>query len=850
MKAKDATRSGKAATAPAVNALLTELMENIGAGVCLWDRDLRLVTWNSAYGKINGIAPHVLKPGTPLAEILDNSLPLLDDARTGVEIEAMARKLLAAKGQIELDRGLADGRVINVTYHPFSSGGWIAIYHDVTERRQAITLLRESERTLKLQNATLDASLESMPYGFAIWGEDFRLILFNRRYLEIYGLPPERVAKGISLLDLCEISIAAGNHTGTSSDELYRDYRARMTRVENPAAPGQREMAIRGRTIRATFIRAPGVGWVITHQDITKDRAQVEALRDRERELERQKLRLEAAVNNMSQGLCMFDADRRLVICNNNYARIYGLPPEMVTPGTHLETILAYRVEHGIHPTGGKDTYFQRRLEMVEERKEAVDTVELGDGRVIAVLHHPMADGGWVSTHQDITEQRKNEARIRHLARHDTLTDLPNRLMFREIMESAELRIKRGEVLAVLAVDLDRFKAVNDTLGHAVGDTVLRLVADRLRTSCREDDAIARLGGDEFAVFTAPLAHAHDAAAIADRIVRHMAEPFEIDGHHIMIGASVGIAVAPGDGDTAESLLKNADLALYRAKNDGRGAYHFFEKGMDAALQERRALELGLRQALARNELRLVFQPLFNLKERRICALEALLRWYHPERGTIAPNDFIPIAEDTGLIVAIGEWVLHEACRTAMAWPEDVHIAVNLSTVQFRHRHLYGHVKAALDATGLSPERLELEVTESLLLADSETTLRTLHELRKLGVRISMDDFGTGYSSLSYLRSFPFDKIKIDQSFVKELSAKEDSRAIVKAVISLGRSLGMSTTAEGVETEAQLDLVRQQGCTEVQGFLFSPPLPAAAVTRLFAKTDGMDEWMRAVRTSG
>jgi diguanylate cyclase (GGDEF)-like protein len=574
------------------------------------------------------------------------------------------------------------------------------------------------------------------------------------------------------------------------------------------------------------------------------------SLEEREAALAHQNMRFAAAVNNMSQGLCMFDAERRLVICNSNYAKIYGLPPDLVQPGTTLEDILAYRYQHGIHPIEGKEEYHRRRFELVDNGKDAVDTVELQDGRVLSILHHPMEDGGWVSTHQDITEQRNNEARIRHLARHDALTDLPNRLLFRETMDGAEQRIKRRETLAVLAIDLDHFKIVNDTLGHGVGDAVLRLVAERLRACCREGDEIARLGGDEFAILTGPLAEGSDAAAIANRVVKQMAEPFDVEGHNIMIGASVGIAVAPGDGQISETLLKNADLALYRAKNEGRGAYHFFEKGMDATLQERRALEFGLRHALAANEFKLVFQPLFNLKEGRICCLEALLRWYHPERGTIPPSEFIPIAEDTGLIVGIGEWVLREACKAAVGWPDDVRVAVNLSTAQFHNRGLLNHIKSALEISGLKPRRLELEVTESLLLANSEATLQTLHALRKLGVRISMDDFGTGYSSLSYLRSFPFDKIKIDQSFVKDLSAKEDSRAIVSAVIGLGRSLGMSTTAEGVETEAQLDLVRQQGCTEVQGFLFSPPLPGSAISKLFAETSGMDEWTRTLKKAG
>jgi diguanylate cyclase (GGDEF)-like protein len=592
-----------------------------------------------------------------------------------------------------------------------------------------------------------------------------------------------------------------------------------------------------GRSVRVRYRRMPDLSFVGTHEDVTDERDRLNALRQRESELALQNMRFAAAVENMSQGLCMFDRDRRLVICNARYADLYGLPRDLVKPGTSLEEILKNRIERGIFPVSGPEAYIQRRLDMVTERKDTTDVVELGDGRVIAILHHPMRDGGWVSTHQDITEERRNEATIRHLARHDALTNLPNRMHFRERMEAAEARMRRGEQMALLWVDLDQFKGVNDLLGHAIGDALLCATSARLRRSCREGDVVARLGGDEFAVLHGPLAAAEDAAALADRIVKAMAEPFDIADHHILVGASVGIAVAPGDGSAVETLMKNADLALYRAKAEGGGSYHFFEPGMDAALQERLALEIGLRAALAKGELALVFQPLFSLKDNAICAMEALLRWNHPERGTVMPDVVIPIAEETGLIVAIGEWVLREACTAAMTWPPQVNVAVNLSPVQFKNRHLIEHVTAALAATGLRPERLELEITESVLLADNEATLRTLHELRRLSVRISMDDFGTGYSSLSYLRSFPFDKIKIDQSFVQDLSRRTDSLAIVNAVIGLGRSLGMTTTAEGIETEDQLELVRKQGCTEVQGYLFSPPLPASVVAQLFRKDE-------------
>jgi diguanylate cyclase (GGDEF)-like protein len=446
-----------------------------------------------------------------------------------------------------------------------------------------------------------------------------------------------------------------------------------------------------------------------------------------------------------------------------------------------------------------------------------------------------MPDGGWVSTHEDITEQRQNEARIHHLARHDALTDLPNRAEFLEEMARAEAGLQRGEMAAVLYIDLDHFKAVNDTLGHAVGDEVIKQAAVRLWGTTRETDILARLGGDEFSLLLRPLDNPQDAAKIAERIVKAIAAPFLIQGHHILIGASVGIAMAPGDGEAADTLMKNADLACYKAKSEGRSAYHFFESGMDADLQKRRVIEAGLRLALARDELRLVFQPLVGLEENRVTCLEALLRWRHPELGDVPPAEFIPIAEETGLIVQIGEWVLRHACQAASRWPADVRVAVNLSPIQFKNRRLGELVRAALAEARLPPTRLELEITESLLLAETEQTLATLHALRALGVRISMDDFGTGYSSLSYLRSFPFDKIKIDRSFMRDLETRGDSLAIIKAVIGLGHSLGMSTTAEGVETEEQLEAVREQGCNEVQGFLFSPPLEPSQVLSLLAR---------------
>jgi diguanylate cyclase (GGDEF)-like protein/PAS domain S-box-containing protein len=442
----------------------------------------------------------------------------------------------------------------------------------------------------------------------------------------------------------------------------------------------------------------------------------------------------------------------------------------------------------------------------------------------------------------DVTERKQAEARIAYMAHHDALTGLPNRVMFHERLADALARVRRagaGPGLAVHCLDLDHFKSVNDTLGHPVGDLLLKAVAERLGAWVGEEALVARLGGDEFAVIQ-PLATGPDAAGeLASRLIAVVAAPYEVQGHEVVIGASIGIAIAPDDGETAEELLRNADMALYRAKGEGRGASHFFEPEMDRRIQARRSLELDLRKALANGEFELFYQPLINLGSNAVTGFEALLRWRHPERGMISPAEFIPLAEEIGLIVPLGEWVLRQACSEAATWPGEIKVAVNLSPAQFRSRGVVQAVMSALAHSRLPPQRLELEITESVLLGETEANLATLHRLREIGARISMDDFGTGYSSLSYLRSFPFDKIKIDRSFVRELAERLDCVAIVRAVAGLGASLGIATTAEGVETPEQLERLRREGCTEVQGFLFSPPRPADEIVRLLPESGGL-----------
>jgi diguanylate cyclase (GGDEF)-like protein len=460
---------------------------------------------------------------------------------------------------------------------------------------------------------------------------------------------------------------------------------------------------------------------------------------------------------------------------------------------------------------------------------------QLADGRIIKVTHEPMTQGGWVAIYEDITERHRAEQSIAHMARHDALTDLPNRVLFRERMAEGLARVDAlGETLAVICLDLDNFKGVNDTLGHPIGDRLLGAIAERIRGAVREGDTVARLGGDEFAILQTD-ATPQAASALARRLTAIISESIEIDGQEINSGVSIGIALAPNDGNAADHLMKCADLALYRAKAEGRATFRFFEPDMDARIQARRALEVDLRRALAAGEFTLAYQPQINLASNDLIAMEALLRWNHAERGAVPPSEFIPLAEEMGLIVPLGEWVLREACKDAAGWPDPIKVAVNLSPVQFRNRGLVATVKQALAAARLAPHRLELEITEAVLLQDDEAIVTMLHELRALGVRISMDDFGTGYSSLSYLRSFPFDKIKIDRSFIKDIDRNRDSAVIIKAIASLGHSLGIETTAEGIETVEQLELVRRAGCTEMQGYLASPPRPASEAADLIAR---------------
>jgi diguanylate cyclase (GGDEF)-like protein len=549
-------------------------------------------------------------------------------------------------------------------------------------------------------------------------------------------------------------------------------------------------------------------------------------------ELELGRQRLSAVLDNMAQGVCFFDGEQRLLVSNRRYAEIYDLPFEKIHAGLSLAQIVDYRFAAGSAPEMSPAEYLEWRTQIAVSNQPSCCMMTLRNGRTVTICYHPMSGGGWVATHEDITERKQAEAAVVFMARHDSLTGLPNRIMFHERLEQSIELVGRGAGCAVLCLDLDHFKFVNDTLGHPVGDGLLRGVANRLRDCVREVDTVARLGGDEFAIIQHDVSRANDAEFLANRIITAFQDPFEIEDHHIRTGISIGVAIAPGDGRTAQKLLTNADIALYLAKSEGRGTARFFEPEMDTRIQARRTLELDLRNAISGNEFEMYYQPLVNLNTSRIIGFEALLRWHHPSRGLVSPMEFIPLAEETGLIVAIGDWVLRTACLEAKAWPEDIRVSVNLSSIQFTKGNVLTAVKAALEASGLRPDRLELEITESVLLQNSDSTLSTLRQLRAMGVAVALDDFGTGYSSLSYLRSFPFDKIKVDQSFVRDLVKDKEAMSIIRAVTGLGQSLCMKTTAEGVETLEQLDILRTEGCTEVQGNVFSRPRPAGELPRL------------------
>jgi diguanylate cyclase (GGDEF)-like protein/PAS domain S-box-containing protein len=599
-----------------------------------------------------------------------------------------------------------------------------------------------------------------------------------------------------------------------SGEQVWRHRKADGTDIET--AIYSRTLRYEGRTAVLVAVR-----------DVTEQR-QAEVERDRTRAF------LDTVIENVPMTIFVKSArDQRYMLVNRAAEDLWGIPRgDVIGKSTHE-----------LFPAATAAAIVARDIELLESRqrmKTSTHRVEMpnNDSRLVASRRIAILDDDGepqylIGLIEDITERARSEERIVHLAHHDALTDLPNRVLFREQLDQALARVQRGDLLAVLYLDLDLFKHVNDTLGHPVGDALLKAVADRLRDCVRGIDSVARLGGDEFAVIQASIDRPADAVALATRIGEAVRAPYRLGDHEVVIDVSVGIAIAPLDATERDELLKHADMALYAAKGAGRGTYRFFEPEMNERMQTRHELERELRQALAAGEFELHYQPILNLRDNTISGCEALLRWNHPTRGMVPPAELIPIAEEIGLINPLGEWVIRTACATAATWPEHVKVSINLSPSQIKADSLLPTVLSALEDARLPASRLDFEITESVLMKDTFATLHTLHRLRELGARIAMDDFGMGHSSLSYLLSFPFDKIKIDRSFIRGVPNGGNALAIVRAVASLANSLEMTTIAEGVETERQLEMVRTLGCTEMQGFVFSPPRPAAEIARLF-----------------
>jgi diguanylate cyclase (GGDEF)-like protein/PAS domain S-box-containing protein len=678
------------------------------------------------------------------------------------------------------------------------------------EAEAAIAEARKSHERLR-------EAIDILPQGIVFLDADGRYILWNKKYSEIYSRSSDLFVAGARLQDTIRIGVERGDYPEAIGRE--EEWIAeRLARLYQPSERHEQVLAD-GRCILIEERLTEDGGVIGLRVDITE-------LKQREASF-----RLLFDSNPIPMIVCALD-DERILDVNAAAVEHYGYSRAQFEKLT-IRSVQAFESEPPWVGERSSDEQAARTWKHVRADGTLIDLAiysrHLMYGDQPAVLLALM----------DITERKRAEARLAFMAQHDSLTGLPNRNLLRQNMDEILLHTRRSsDKAALLVLGIDNFKAVNDSLGHGIGDKLLRAVAKRLRSTLREEDTLARLNSDEFAIVQSGLTRPDDAVLLARRLLEAIGDPYLFDGHSIVIGASIGIAMAPGDGDESEKLLKNADMALSRAKNDSRGTFSFFEAGMDARAQSRRKIEADLRDAIQNEVLRPYYQPLIDLATGRITGFEALVRWPDPERGMISPAEFIPVAEETGLINGLGGLMLRRACADAALWPEDVRVAVNLSPLQFRTGNLLSIVMDALKQSGLSAKRLELEITETLLLEKSGQVLATLHALRALGVRISMDDFGTGYSSLSYLRSFPFDKIKIDQSFVRDLAANRDAQAIVRSIISLGVGLGVTITAEGVETEAELNCLRNEGCHEAQGFLFSQARPNAEIVGMLKAQSG------------
>jgi diguanylate cyclase (GGDEF)-like protein/PAS domain S-box-containing protein len=707
-----------------------------------------------------------------------------------------------------------------------------------------LTVLRREDKLdaeRRRAQAMLEDAIEAMTDGFVMWDADDRLVTCNSHYRELYARSAPVIQKGARFVDIIRYGVRNGQYP-----QAGEDGEAFLRGVINwhRASRGSLERLLPdGRWLMISERRTANGGIVGIHTDITQLRKALDELASaNERvnvtmdELRRQNMLFDTALNTMPHGLLMVDADGRIIVANRRLLELLGLDLQAELEGATIDDLFGRLGRAGQLAPDTVSAIASWQYDLFEQGRVGTHLARNIDGRAVSIIQRPRGDGGFVATWEDITERQEAEERIRFLAHHDALTQLPNRILFRSAVEAHLQRLSPQEPgigLAILYLDLDNFKDVNDSLGHPVGDALLAAVGERLSACLRDTDLVARLGGDEFALLLMQRDVATAAEQLGRRIIAELGRPYDLDGRWVSVGVSIGAALTFDRATDPDELLKNADLALYQVKADGRGHYRLFSQDMATRLHTRIAIEHELGHAVGQDQFELMHQPLVELETGRVLGFEALLRWRHPERGLISPAEFIPLAESTGHIHAIGAWALRRALAEIRNLPDHLKIAVNLSPVQLKSAGLFGTVIRALEETGIEAERLELEITESALLDDDERIVEQLHRLRQHGVRIVLDDFGTGYSSLNYLRRFPFHKIKIDKVFTAEATTRSDCAAIISSVVDLANRLGMSTTAEGIETREQFDLVRQLGCIEGQGYLLGRPQPILqAVQRL------------------
>jgi diguanylate cyclase (GGDEF)-like protein/PAS domain S-box-containing protein len=797
---------------------LDAALENMSQGLVMFDSSNRLVICNRRYLEMYDLSPDAVRPGRTLEEILDCRIAaghFFSHDREQYLASILAS--VAKNAAFSKLANLPDGRFIQIVNHPVKDGGWVATHEDVTEKMRR----EESFRLLFVGNPV------------PMWVVDRETLCFlavNEAAVKHYGYSSEQFMS-MTALDLrpAQEREAFTNIIKNALDELadniWQHTRADGTIID--VIVSSRALSYAGHDARLAAIH-----------DITERKRAEDELHRTNNEFARQNVRFEAALNNMAQGLLMFDPDGSLVASNRRFAELFEVPWEqwnaralgMTVPQTMQ---LGHELNKIVTEKNLSEIIAAMNDTMNDHTARSV-VIERTNGRVFDASMAPKPNGGFVVTFDDITERRSYDERMSYMAHYDTLTDLPNRASFDESLKTTLDRVKdTGKRFAILSIDLDHFKEANDTYGHTVGDGLLREIAGRMKTAAGEA-FVARLGGDEFAIIGAEGEQPAGAAVLAEGLLATLGEDLEVGGHRLKLGMSIGIAIYPIDGDDADTLMICADSALYRAKAETRGMAMFFEPEMSARLRERYSLQEDLRSAINNGELLLHYQPQVKISGEAV-AFEALARWQCPKRGVVPPGVFIPIAEESSLIISLGEWVLREACREAASWPKPLTVAVNVSAVQFCYGNLSMLVHSILLETGLAPGRLELEITETVMVNDFSRAVSILNQLKSLGVRIAMDDFGTGYSSLSYLRSFCCDKIKIDRTFVCDLEQNRHSRSIVRAVIGLGRSLNLPILAEGVETEAQYAFLAQEGCEEIQGYLTGRPLPIVDYAKLVGR---------------